>query len=93
MKPILVRSLFFAVGIALAVLPLRDSAAKDVARPEEIRSKREVIYDQETYDKLAKQWQDYYKEFPSEYAYANWMYAARYAGWENYKKLLDKGLK
>jgi hypothetical protein len=93
MKSVLIRSFFFAGVIALAVLPLRDSAAKDVVRPEEIRSKREVIYDQETYDKLAKQWQDYYKEFPSEYAYANWMYAARYAGWDDYQKLLDKGLK
>lgn len=86
----------FLVSIAslvLCIMPLRDSAARDVARPEEIRSKRQVIYDKETYDKLAKQWQAYYKEFPSEYAYANWMYAARYAGWEDYQKLLNKGLK
>ncbi|RPH93675.1 hypothetical protein EHM69_09610 [candidate division KSB1 bacterium] len=77
----------------LLVFPLRDSAAKDVVRPEEIVSKRQVIYDDATYDKLATDWEAYNKEFPSEYAYSNWMYAARYAGWKNYQKLLEKGLK
>jgi hypothetical protein len=93
MKPAAARIVFCLLASSLAFLPLYDSAAKDVVRPEEIRSKREVIYDKDTYDKLAKLWKDYYKEFPSEYAYSNWMYAARYAQWEDYEKLLEKGLK
>lgn len=77
----------------LAILPVRDSAAADVVRPEEMRSKRQIAYDEATYVTLAAQWKDYHKKFPSEYAYANWMYAARYASDKNYEKLLDKGLK
>ncbi len=65
----------------------------NIVRPEKIRSKREVIYDEETYANLARLWEDYYKEFPSEDAYGNWMYAARYAGVEDYEKLLERGLK
>jgi hypothetical protein len=68
-------------------------AAKEVVRPEEIRSMRQVVYDSETYAKLAGLWKEYFDEYPSEYAYANWMYAARYAGDKNYSELLDKGLK
>jgi hypothetical protein len=66
--------------------------AEEVVRPEEIKSKRQVIYDDETYIKLMQLWKNYYDEYPSEYAYANWMYAARYAGSERYTELLSKGL-
>jgi tetratricopeptide (TPR) repeat protein len=66
--------------------------SKNIERPEKIVSMRQVVYDTETYDKLAKLWEKYYEEFPSEDAYANWMYAARYAGWENYESLLNEGL-
>ncbi len=65
---------------------------KQVERPEKILSKREVVYDSETYNKLAHLWQKYYDEFPSEDAYANWMYAARYASLPDYENLLETGL-
>ncbi|HVP57263.1 MAG TPA: hypothetical protein VMU02_04150 [bacterium] len=58
-----------------------------------MKSKRQVIYDSETYGKLKDMWKKYYDEYPSEYAYANWMYAARYAEDRDYSKLLDRGLK
>ncbi len=67
--------------------------ADEVIRPTEIKSKRQVIYDQLTYAEMARLWKDYYGEYPSENAYANWMYAARYAGQEDYDRLLDAGLK
>jgi hypothetical protein len=68
-------------------------ADRQVERPPEIRSKRLVIYDTEAYKDFAKLWKAYYREYPSEFAYANWMYAARYAGDTDYSKLLEKGLK
>lgn len=68
------------------------SPVREVTRPERIRSMREVYYDQETYQKLATQWKTYYDAYPSEDAYANWMYATRYAQDENYSKLLSKGV-
>ncbi len=74
------------------LLPAMVSAAT-VVRPEEIRSMRQVIYDTKTYAKLDTLWKAYFDEYPSEFAYANWMYAARYAGDKNYSGLLDKGLK
>lgn len=67
-------------------------AARDVVRPEKVVSKRLVAHDQETYTELARLWQEYYKEFPSEDAYANWMYATRYAGLPDYERLLDEGI-
>ncbi len=67
-------------------------SADEVVRPTEIKSKREIYYDQPTYEKLSELWKSYYDEYPSEYAYANWMYAARYAGQEDYARLLDVGL-
>jgi hypothetical protein len=84
-----------AAGLAaLAALILAGGAlAQDVVRPAEIKSKRLVIYSQETYVELADLWQQYYNAYPSEYAYANWMYAARYAGDDQYSSLLEKGLK
>ena len=65
---------------------------KNIERPEKIVSKRQVIYDQQTYSKLADLWENYYDEFPSEDAYANWMYAARYSGLPNYESLLTDGI-
>jgi hypothetical protein len=82
-----------AALMAVLVFSGCQSPAREVTRPERIRSMREVIYDQETYQKLATQWKAYYDAYPSEDAYANWMYATRYAQDENYSRLLDKGLK
>ena len=86
----LVRQIFSLLILTLFTLGC-SQAAKEIERPEKIVSKRQVIYETETYQKLAKLWEDYYDAFPSEDAYANWMYAARYAGDENYGKLLEKG--
>lgn len=68
------------------------SNAKNVERPEKIVSMREVVYTQDTYAELAELWEEYYAQFPSENAYANWMYAYRYSKKEGYKPLLDEGL-
>jgi hypothetical protein len=75
-------------GVALIV----NAATGDIVRPEEIKSKRQVVYDDATYAKLETLWQEYYDAYPSEYAYANWMYAARYAGDKDYPTMLDRGL-
>jgi hypothetical protein len=83
----------FVWMMLVIISPLVSSKAEVVVRPEEIKSKRLVIYDDETYAKLARLWKVYYDAYPSEYAYANWMYAARYAGEKNYSGFLDKGLK
>jgi hypothetical protein len=66
-------------------------APKEVERPERILSKRQVTYDSSTYAKLAQLWEKYYDAYPSEDAYANWMYAARYADLSNYESMLSKG--
>jgi len=66
---------------------------KEIVRPENIVSKRQVVYDVETYKNLADLWKQYNREFPSENAYANWMYAARYASDPHYEILLEKGVK
>jgi len=63
-----------------------------VQRPERIFSKRVVLYDSSTYAHLAQLWQRYYEAYPSEDAYANWMYAARYAGAGDYEAMLKEGL-
>jgi hypothetical protein len=81
------------VLLGFVLLPLRDTNAGDVIRPEEIRSKRLVIYDQDTYVKLADLWEKYQKAFPSEYAYGNWVYAERYAQRRDFIPLVKKGLK
>lgn len=65
---------------------------KNIERPEKILSKRQVIYEKDIYIKLANLWEAYYNEFPSEDAYANWMYASRYAERQDYQSLLKKGL-
>jgi hypothetical protein len=85
--------IWVAALLALAnFLSPNNIAAAEVERPEEVKSKRQVVYDDETYVKLAHLWKTYYDEYPSEYAYANWMYAARYAGDTKYTDLLTKGL-
>ncbi|MBU0517403.1 hypothetical protein KJ564_00530 [bacterium] len=86
---------FFIIASLLICFGLQgcSQAAKEVERPERIVSKRIVVYDADTYKKLGDHWQAYYDAFPSEDAYANWMYAARYAGDSNYPDLLEKGYK
>jgi hypothetical protein len=64
----------------------------EVERPEKIVSLREVMYDSATYANLAHLWEKYYNAYPSEDAYANWVYAARYADFENYEAMLNKGV-
>jgi hypothetical protein len=66
-------------------------APREIERPEKIVSMRQVIYDSSTYGNLARLWKEYYEIYPSEDAYGNWMYAARYAGDPGYPSLLAKG--
>jgi len=81
--------------LPLVLLPLGFSGCQKedqiVQRPEEIVSMREVVYDTETYGQLDSLWEQYNNAFPSEDAYANWMYAARYAGDPDYSSLLEAG--
>jgi len=65
---------------------------KEIERPEKIVSKRNVVYDQETYARLAGMWKTYYDAYPSEDAYANWMYALRYSESPDYESKLREGL-
>jgi hypothetical protein len=65
---------------------------KEVERPEKIVSLRQVMYDSSTYAKLAQLWEKYYEVYPSEDAYANWMYAAFYAEFPNFGSMLNKGV-
>jgi len=67
------------------------SPQKDLERPEHIVSWRQVTYDSATYAKLARLWKDYDDAYPSEEAYGNWMYAARYAKDPEFESLLKKG--
>ena len=68
------------------------STLKEVERPQEVVSKRILVYTDSIYNRMAGEWKAYYEVFPSEEAYANWMYAARYAGQADYKKLLMDGI-
>jgi hypothetical protein len=52
---------------------------------------RQVVYAAETYAQLDSLWERYNEAYPSEDAYANWMYAARYAGNARYRTLLEEG--
>ncbi len=86
---------FVFITVILAVLGF-SGCQKDervVQRPEKIRSLREVVYDTETYAQLDTLWKKYNEAYPSEEAYANWMYAARYAGDPDYASLLEAGVK
>ena len=93
MKPRSQRSVVLVLLAAVALTPPGSPAAKEVVRPQEIKSKRLVIFDTPAYEKLAALWKNYNEAYPSEYAYANWMYAARYAGDAQYPRLLAKGWK
>jgi len=85
-------TLFYALALLITTgLQGCSQAAREIERPEKVVSKRLVVYDNETYRNLADSWKTYYRAFPSEDAYANWMYAARYAGDPNYPELLEKG--
>lgn len=86
MRTLLISLLTFEVFLGCS------QATEEIERPERIVSKREVVYDTETYAKLAGLWDRYNEEYPSEDAYANWMYAARYAGDPNYEESLEKGI-
>ncbi len=87
----------YIVSAIIFLIPLSYLDAAEIERPEEIKSKRLVIYNESTYVKLAKQWKAYHDAYPSEYAYANWMYAARYAEDKDedkdYEELLNQGLR
>ena len=63
-----------------------------IQRPEKGVSMREVVYDTENYTQLDSLWKAYNDAYPSEEAYANWMYAARYAGNPEYASLLEPGV-
>lgn len=63
-----------------------------IERPPDVYSKRIAIYSDSVYQIIADHWKNYYAVFPSEYSYANWMYATRYAGQSNYKDLLMDGV-
>lgn len=89
-RKLLAMILFAAVG--LFVFASWSCGREAVVRPEEIRSKRIVVYDQNTYQELAELWNKYNKAYPSEFAYGNWAYAERYAGHE-FIPLVKKGLK
>jgi hypothetical protein len=85
------------VVLGLLILPsfismTCENPRKDLERPEPIVSKRQVIYDSATYARLAQLWKDYYDVYPSDEAYGNWMYAARYAELPDYRSLLEKGV-
>jgi len=90
----LVRLISLVICTVCLLLLLQDCADStlEIVRPEKIQSKRIVVYDKDTYNELAMSWKIYYSQFPSEDAYANWMYAARYAGWDDYTELLEDGL-
>jgi hypothetical protein len=82
--------------IAIVLIAIASSGCerppKEVERPEKIVSLRQVVYDSATYAKLSSLWEKYYDVYPSEDAYANWMYASRYAKLSNYKSMLEKGV-
>jgi hypothetical protein len=82
-----------ALAVLVTIFAPNGSTAKEIVRPEEIKSLRQVAYSEETYAKLARLWKEYFNEYPSEYAYANWMSAARYAKDKKYWELLTKGLR
>ena len=67
-------------------------APQKVERPEKVVSLRQVMYDSTTYAKLAQLWEKYYDAYPSEDAYANWMYAAFYADLGDVRSMIEKGV-
>lgn len=87
------RSIFFPLVLAALGFSGCEQETQVVQRPEEIRSMREVVYDTGTYAQLDSLWKQYNHAYPSEEAYANWMYAARYAGAADYGSLLEAGVR
>ncbi len=77
--------LLISAGVAVA--------ADALLRPREVLSKRRECLEPGAYQELAQQWQNYYREQPSEYAAANRLYAMRYAQDEKYEKELAKALR
>lgn len=84
--------LFMSLLAVIAFGGCRDES-RIVQRPEKVVSMRETVYDTETYAALDSLWARYYEVYPSEDAYANWMYAARYAGNPGFRSLLESGVK
>jgi hypothetical protein len=82
------------IVILLATLPgsACQRTPKEVERPEKIVSQRLVAYDSTTYARLAQLWEKYYNAYPSEDAYANWMYAAFYADRGDVRSMIEKGV-
>lgn len=92
----MLRHSLLRLGVCVSLMTFfapHSSANDEIVRPEEIQSLRQVFYDNATYVRLAAEWKAYHEEYPSEFSYSNWMYAARYAQDSNYSKLLAKGLK
>jgi len=87
------RRIFLPLILVALLLLSCEREHQVVQRPEKIVSLREVMYDTETYTQLDSLWEKYNNAYPSENAYANWMYAARYAGAANYVSLLEAGIK
>lgn len=83
----------FVLLLAVIVFGGCRDEGRVVQRPEKVVSLRETIYDTETYAALDSLWARYNEVYPSEDAYANWMYAARYAGDPAYGSLLEAGIK
>jgi hypothetical protein len=89
----IIRGRFLPVILATLAFSGCQKENQVVQRPEKIVSLREVIYDTESYAQLDSLWKAYSDAYPSEEAYANWMYAARYAGDADYESLLEAGIK
>ena len=67
--------------------------ARDLVRPEPVGSMRIIWREKPAYQELDRLWEAWWRAYPSEEAYGNWMYAARYAENPRYGPLLEKGLK
>lgn len=66
---------------------------RELVRPEPVGSMRNLWREPAAYQELNRLWREWHAEFPSETAYENWMYSARYAGDPDYLRLLAKGMK
>jgi hypothetical protein len=69
------------------------AGARELVRPEPVGSMRNLWREPAAYQELNRLWREWNAEYPSESAYENWMYAARYAGDPAYTRLLEKGRK
>jgi len=70
-----------------------EDSRETVERPPRVVSMRKKVFDAKTYEQLADAWHIYYKAYPSEDAYANWMYALKYTKEPKFRELLHKGVK